>query len=252
MKYKGDIGLYLSGAPVPLPECALFITQPTIKQIMQFGETTFLTAAHLIGDTEKYLEDVRAGNPELAHKSDFQLLLTLLVEDTGMKKYMDTFFELVFPDYDIKYEKAAISFFLKDEESKNPSGMVTMYSFQKFQRTISELFIVSSESKEEYNPVNDTAKKIAEKLKKGREKTQSANGNEINSLYGSYASILSVGMHMDINIFFNYTPFQLMDSFKRYFEKEKCDYYKKLASTPMMDISKMDEPEDWTRNFYPA
>lgn len=235
-----------------MPECALFVTQPTVKQITQFGETTFLTAVHLLGETEKYLEDIRAGNPELARKSDFQLLMMLIIEDPGMRSYIDIFFELVFPDYDVKYEKNSINFFLKELESKDPSGMVTMYSFQKFQQVISELFIVPIDPKEEYNPANEAARKIAEKLKKGKEKTQVSSGNEINSLYGTYASVLSVGMQMDINIFFSYTPFQLMDSFKRYFEKEKCDYYKKLASTPMMDISKMDEPEDWTRNFYPV
>ena len=65
MKYQGDIGLYLSGAPVPLPECALFVTQPTVKQVVQFGETDFLTASHLLGNTEDFVTLGIATPPQL-------------------------------------------------------------------------------------------------------------------------------------------------------------------------------------------
>ena len=55
---------------------------------------------------------------------------------------------------------------------------------------------------------------------------------------------------MDINIFFNYTPFQLYDAFARYFSKVSCDLYTKVSTTPLMDVSNMDEPKEWVRNLY--
>ena len=55
---------------------------------------------------------------------------------------------------------------------------------------------------------------------------------------------------MDINIFFNYTPFQLCDAFNRYFLKVQHDLYMKVSTTPLMDVSSMEQPEAWTDNLY--
>lgn len=253
MKYKGDIGLYLSGAPIPLPECALYLTQPTIKQIVQFGETNFLMGVQLLGQTDEYFKEIKEGNPELKNKTDFQLLMVLINEDRNVQKYINTFFELTFPDYEVKYDTNSINFMLKESENKQICGMITMYSFECFQNAIKELFVVSVDEKNDYNPANEAAAKIAEKLKKNRQKINEQEGSNDNvSLFGTYASILAIGLQMDINLFFNYTPFQIVDSFKRYWEKDKCDFYRKVSTTPLMDVSKMEEPEEWTRNLYPT
>jgi hypothetical protein len=70
------------------------------------------------------------------------------------------------------------------------------------------------------------------------------------SLFGRYTSILSVGLQMDINIFYNYTPFQLYDTFQRYFSKVSSDLYTKVSTTPLMDVTNMEPPKDWSRNLY--
>lgn len=45
---QGDqIALFLSGQDVPVPECNIVIHQPTIKQIVLFKETNFLTAVSI-------------------------------------------------------------------------------------------------------------------------------------------------------------------------------------------------------------
>ena len=69
-------------------------------------------------------------------------------------------------------------------------------------------------------------------------------------MFGRYTSILAIGMQMDINIFYNYTPFQLYDAFNRYFAKVSSDFYSKVATTPLMDTSKMEEPKEWFRTLY--
>lgn len=235
-----------------MPECALYLTQPTVKQVVQFGETNFLMAVQLLGQTDDYFKEIKEVNPELAQKTDFQILMVLINEDKNVQKYLDTFFELTFPDYDVTYEKSSINFSLRESENKQVSGMITMYSFECFQTAVKELFVVSSEAKEDYNPVNEAAARIAEKLKKSRAKINEQEHSDENvSLFGTYASILAIGLQMDINLFFNYTPFQIVDSFKRYWEKDKFDFYRKVSTTPMMDVSKMEEPEEWTRNLYP-
>lgn len=255
MLYKGDIGLYLSGADVPVQQCNVYIVQPTIKQIVQFGETNFLMASQLLGKTEEFLKEIKQGNSELAQKTDFQILLIMIKEQVEVKQYLDTFFELICPDYIVKYTKHTMDFFLKENEEGSMTGQITPFTFEFFQEKIKELFISQNETSEDYDPANEAAKEIAEKIKKGRRIVQEQRGihdeaKEKISLFGTYASILSIGLQMDINVFFNYTPFQIFDAFNRYWSKSKFDFYQKLVTTPFMDTSKMDEPEEWTRNLY--
>ena len=75
-------------------------------------------------------------------------------------------------------------------------------------------------------------------------------GKVSQSLIGSYTSILSVGMGMDINIFYNYTLFQLYDSFLRYTTKIQYDFYMRVSTMPMMDTSEMKEPNNWLDDLY--
>lgn len=250
MKYKGDIGLYLSGAPVPLPQCAIYITQPTIKQIVQFGETNFLMAVQLLTKTETYLDEIRQGNSELSNKSNFQILMTMIMNEEQIKDYFNTFFELICPDYDVEYTPNSINFRLKNSE--NPelvNGMVTLFTFETFQETINELFVSESEDNS-YNPANDAAAEIARKLEKARKQKAREEGSDVVFMFGSFASILAIGLQMDINVFYNYTPFQIYDAYSRYWEKQKYDFYQKIRTTPLMDTSKMEEPKEWTRNLY--
>ena len=51
-------------------------------------------------------------------------------------------------------------------------------------------------------------------------------------------------MNIDINILYGYTPFQLYNLFMRYWKKINSDFYQKVSTTPMMDVSKMEEPDD--------
>ena len=59
MELKGDkrlVGLMLSGQQVLIPGANLFITQPTINQIVTFGEDDFLIAVSLLGNTKRLIE----------------------------------------------------------------------------------------------------------------------------------------------------------------------------------------------------
>lgn len=249
MKYQGDIGLYLSGSPVVVPSCMIYITQPTVREIVQFNETNFLMAVQLLSDTESFLGDIRneEGNSELKNMSDFQILLIMVEQDPTVKKYFSSLFELIFPEYEIVYGKMNIDFYITEGEEKQMVGRVTPFTFEEFQKVIKELFSLQANNKEEYNPTNEAAKAIADKLKKARQKRDRLDGKKHDtnvSIFGTYASVLAIGMNMDINVFFNYTPFQLYDAFQRYWLKSKYDFYQKIASTPLMDTSKMEEPEE--------
>lgn len=247
---KGDVGLYLSGNQVLVKDCGVFITPPTIKQICFVGEESFLTSAQLIGKSSTFFDKVREGDPNLKEYQDLQILLILLDEQVEFKKEMEDFFFLICPDYKVKFDRSSIKF-VDPEDEEVVRGMLTPFNFLSFQNVVRELLSPPGQQEQEFNPANEAARKIAEKIKKARErKNKQAVQKQNISVFGTYISILSVGMNVDINVLFSYTPFQLYDIFSRYWLKVRYDFYQKISTTPMMDTSKLEAPEEWTKNLY--
>ena len=238
-------GLYLSGQPVLIKECNIVLTPPKIKDIVMFGEDEFLIASNLIEHLDRTTKVMREGNSQLEMFNDFQLLLVILRQEKELNSNILNFLEFIFPEYEIKKTDASFDFYKEIEEQKAMVGTINSFNFEAFQKVLKDLFAgAQSSSEPEYNPANDAAAAIAEKLRKGRERKAQLNNEGPQSLFGRYASVLSVGMQMDINIFFNYTPFQLFDAFTRYFSKVNSDLYTKVSTTPLMDVSKMETPEE--------
>ena len=257
MAIKGDkreLGLILSGQPLPVKDANIFITQPKIKDVVLFGEDNFFIGVQMLVSIEQFADQVKRGNSELNVISDFQLLLIMIHEDATIKRMILDLFLLIFPDYEVDFTENTIDFLLGDEEEKQMVGRIHPFNFENLQIVLNDAFIPQGDNEREpdYNPANDMAAKIAEKIKKGREKVhaQKAEIEGDHSLFADYCSTLSIGMQMDIEIFFNYTPFQLYDAYRRYFSKVQYDFYMRVSSMPMMDTSKMEAPPDWQRNLY--
>lgn len=256
MAIKGDkrkLGLVLSGQPLPVQDANIFVTQPKIKDIVQFGEDDFLVATQMLISMEEFADQIKQGNSELNIISDFQLLLIMVHEDPTIKRMILNLFTLIFPNYKVEFTENTIDFFLIEEE-ETLVGRIHPFNFNFLQDTLNDAFIPQGDNEREpdYNPANEMASKIAEKIKKGREKihAQRAEIEGEHSIFADYCSTLSIGMQMDISIFFDYTPFQLYDAYRRYFSKVQSDFYMRVTSMPMMDTSKMEAPPDWQRNLY--
>ena len=253
MGAKGvQVGLYLSGQDVFIKDCNIVLTQPKIKDIVLFGEDEFLIGTQILGHTNKVINQMRQGNSELEAFSDFQVLLVILREEETIRDSVMKFLNFIFPQYEIKIEENAIDFYIEQDGKKFIGGRLFPFNFEIFQQTIADLFEPSKDSDEEYNPANEAAAAIAKKIEAGRKRKQEMQAGKEGpqSLFGRYTSILSVGLQMDINIFYNYTPFQLYDIFQRYFSKVSSDLYTKVSTTPLMDVSNMEQPKDWSRNLY--
>ena len=249
MVTKGEqVGLYLSGQPVQIPECNIYIEQPKIKEIVAFGEDDFLIGVSLLGHPERMKEQLIQGNSLLESYDDFQILLMLLREEQMFAETVLKFLQFICPSFIIELTDNAILFFILEDEKKRQVGQLYPFNYEAFKAILNDVFEVKLINKAEpdYNPVNEAAAAIAKKLKEGRDKINKLRNKDEGpqSLFGRYASILSIGMQMDINIFFNYTPFQLYDSFNRYFSKVSSDLYTKVSTTPLMDASKMETPDE--------
>lgn len=257
MEKQGDLAQFLSGMPIMIPDCNIAINQPSIKTIVAYGEDMFFTELTLFTQIEDSVKLFREGNPQLSMLSDFQLLIVAIQQDKTQKDGIAKFFDIILPDYSYKVDPGLINFYLKEDKLKKKIiGQLNPNNFPSFQYYLKKLFIPdggSSQQEEEYNPANKAAEEIAKKLKRGNEirqelkKTESKMGS---SIFASYTSILSIGLQMDINILFNYTPFQIYDAFIRYTSKVGYDFYQKIATTPMMDVSKIQEPKGWMEDIY--
>ena len=248
MRLQGDqIALYLSGQDVPIQECNIIVHQPTIKQIMIFKESVFLSTIQLFGNIDDTILKLRESNPLTEQFNDFQLLMALVNQDKTIKQKITTFFELIFPLYIIEIKDDAFYFYINDQKV----GTINLSNYKIFCETIKTLFGLPTDNKK-YIPANDKAQELANKFKKRAEILAKRKGKDEDSpsLFGSYVSILSIGMNIDINILLNYTPFQLYDSFNRYWKKVHSDFYQRVSTMPMMDTSKIEEPDSWTDNLY--
>lgn len=248
MRLQGDqIALFLSGQDVPIVECNIAVHQPTVKQIVAFKETSFISVMQLFSNIDDNIKKLRELNPLTEQFTDFQLLMGVINQDDKMKKNINNFFELIFPSYKVEIRDSDICFYYNEQRV----GMINLHNYKIFCDTIDKLFGLPIDKKK-YNPANKKAEELAEKFKKRAEILAKQKGKQDDSpsLFGAYVSILSVGMNIDMNILLNYTPFQLYDTFNRYWKKVQSDFYQKVSTTPMMDVSKMEEPDSWTDNLY--
>lgn len=252
-RVQGDIGKLLSGMPIAVPGVNVAVSQPKVKDICAFGEDDFFFATQFFLNADKVIIPIKEGNPQLAMLDTFQLLLIVIQDDKEVREAIESLFCLIFPDYNVEFLPGMIQFKTKDED--RIVGRLNSFAFESFQSVLQDCFvpIVSKDKEIEYNPANERAAEIAAKLKRGNEiraKQQAEQQGDIGSMFANYTSVLSVGLGMDINILYNYTPFQLFDAYKRYQVKQAYDLYQKVATTPMMDTSKTTEPDSWFDNLY--
>ena len=183
--------------------------------------------------------------------------MVVFEQEPEAKSSIIDLFNLIFPNYIYEFDAGCINF--RIEESERIIGRLDPMNFENFQSILKTLFFpqggVNEDEDPEYKPANDKAAEIAAKLKRGneirRQMKEKENGkNAPSSLFATYTSALAVGLGIDINILFGYTPFQLFDAFIRYNKKSAYDLYQKVSTTPMMDVSKMDAPDIWFGDIY--
>lgn len=259
MEYKGDIGVYLSGAQVPVPQCGFYITPPTVKGVIQYGETKFFTQVKMASDISPIVKPLKEGKKELEHMSDFQLLLGVLVDPQGsqIKDAFMEFFSFCCPDFEVKIDRKAIHFWVGEDDERIQVGQLNPFNYSKFAETVNELFLPQNVQDEEFEYNIDknsrASRALLEKMKKNRErlkKLEQKDDNPNSSVFALQVSVLSIGMDMDMRVFLGYTPFQLYDAFNRYILKDTYDMFQRIRCIPFADTSDMEEPEGWLVNLY--
>lgn len=236
------------GLDIPIPELQTVIHPPTIKEIALMGEKDFFIAMqYLCVDKESLIQDESL----LRNLNNFQVLMKVLEQsrDKQKKNAVQTLLLLLFPPYNSTILPASIILSAKD---KQPI-VIDDNNFDLVQDYIKQILCANSMFQGDnviYNPANEAAKKIADKLIAGRRKVaQLKNGNNNESVLTRYLSILTIGTHtMSLRECQQLTLFQLFDLIERYTASVEwnTDLQVRLAG------GKPDKTvETWMRDLHP-
>ena len=240
-----DIKLALiTGADIPIPECQLVLHQPTIKEIAFMGEHEFFVGVQTLTLHKSMFMDKDKGVPESI--TNFQIFMTIVngKETADKKEIVKQLFLIIFPKYKVLFTPNSILF-----QDDNGNHMVDASNFESLQEILRMVFCVNSTDmdKQAFNPANDAAKEIAEKLMRGRQRVAAQSGENNHSIFSQYLSVLAIGTQLGFNELQTYTMYQIFDLMERYslYTNWDIDLRCRLAG------GKPDtQPDNWMKNIH--
>lgn len=235
----------MAGSDIPIPECKLILHQPSIKEISFLGETDFFIGVQcLCLNKSMFVKDKEA----LSEVTNFQIFMTMMTEKETADKKRNTIqvLELLFPKYKVMMTPRSIVF-----QSEGETQMVDESNFEVLQEMIKIIFCANTGPMDQqaFNPADEKAREIAEKLMRGRQRVAAQKENGGNqSTFSRYLSILTVGLNsMSLQDLVNCTMFQLYDLLERYTLYINWD----LNIRTRLAGGKPDtQPEDWMKNIH--
>ena len=245
--------LLISGNDIPFPRAELTIHQPTVEEIAFIGEQTFFTGVNYLNFRKSHL--MLEEQEQLEGLEDFQVLMFLLGQTRDLAALtnsasVEMVLTLMFPGYRVIFAPTGIN--LLDEETNN-IHTIGEEEFSDFRTIVYKMFaldMAQGGQQREYDPKDALAKKIVDKIKKGREKLnqlKKGQDGQMSSILSRYISILAVGEQKDINILKKYTVYQLFDEFHRFSLKQSFDLNIKARLAGATDI---EDAEDWMGDIH--
>ena len=203
----------MCGTDIPIPQCQLVLHQPTIKEISFMGEKDFFIAVQVLTVNKNI---IKQGETLLADTSNFQIFMTIMnsKETLDKKQSVLTLFDLIFPSKKVTMLPSSIIF-----SSEGETAVVDENNFEYLQEIIKSVFCLSNSmiGQQTFNPGNEQARQIAEKLMRGRARVAAQKGGQQSSIFGQYLSVITVGVSsMSLEDCMNLTMYQLFDLIERY------------------------------------
>ena len=233
----------MTGIDYPIPELQIAVHQPSIKEISMIGEKDFFLGAQVLClNKTLYIQDENL----LSETTNFQIFMTIMQnkEATQTRACVNKVLSLIFPNTTALFTPRSLLLNLGDQSINIDEG-----NFEVLQDVLKAVFCLSESGQEAFNPANEEAKKIAEKLMRGRQRVAAQKAKEGgDSIFTQYLSILTVGLEsMGLNELMNLTMFQLYDLVERYmlYSNWDLDVRQRLAG------GKPDsEPENWMKPIH--
>ena len=238
--------LLLSGNDLPFPEARLTIHQPRLKEIAYITQPSFWSGCQLLKfDKETLLDEDRIN---LLNRSNFNIIMMMIQERSLQSRQarlnIVSLLALLFPTSEILLGKQTIQ--LRNHETGEVNE-INEENFDAFKQILISMFCLTNKENKQYNPDGELARRIANKIKKGREQKAKLAPNSKIAILSRYISILAVGQKKNINDLMNYTVYQLMDEFNRYELKLHYDSWEKYR---IAGATGLDDPEDWLKDIH--
>ena len=233
----------MCGLDIPIPEYQKIIHQPTIKEIALIGERDlFIGVQCLCINKDLILEDRNL----LLNTNNFQIFMTIIEQDEDKKKKnaIRSLLLLMFPDVqNVLFTPRSLIL-----QGSTENLTIDEQNFTFLQEISKQIFCFKQTSKDSFNPANEKARQIAEKLMRGRKRVAEINGSANASIFSQYLSILTIGLNsMSLQDLMELTMFQLFDLNERYqlYINWDIDIRSRLAG------AKPDgQPDNWMKNIH--
>lgn len=240
-----DIRLGLMcGIDLPIPECKVIIHQPKIKEIAHLGEKEFFIGVQTLCLDKKFMISDKA---LLETTNNFQIFMTIMSEkQTADKKIaIQQLFQLIFPNYKLSFTPRTLILSGKDGMS-----IIDENNFEYLQSMVSSIFCLRSGpgAQDSFNPADEAARKIAEKLMRGRQRVAEQKGETDVSILSQYLSILTIGIpSMSLQNLMDLTIYQIYDLIERYnlYVNWDIDIKSRLAGAKPEN-----KPDNWMKNIH--
>ena len=234
----------MCGTDYPVPECQLVIHQPRIKEISLIGESDFFSGIQcLCLNKSMFVKDESL----LANTNNFQIFMTIMSEkEAADKKFaVQQVCTLLFPKHRVMFTPRSV--LLSGEGS---SVMIDENNFEFLQKALTDICCLKTGpmDQQSFNPANNTAREIAEKLMRGRQRVAAQKGENNISIFSQYLSILTVGLgSMSLQDAMDLTMFQLYDLVERYmlYINWDMDVRCRLAGGKPEN-----QPDNWMKNIH--
>lgn len=235
--------LLISGNDIPFRMGRCNIHQPRLKEIAFIGEEAFhIGCRFLLFNKDALQMQDKTG---LENQSNFHIFMSVMNSKENAKHKTDAMMvlTLIFPNIKVKIDKDKILLQLENFESS-----INEFNFDEFQDIIRQMFCLNNMGgNAQFNPADDYANKIAEKLRKRQQKLAEMKGDQKVSIFSRYISILAVGLQKDMNELMQYTVYQLMDEFERFRMKQDFDIY---IQAKMAGAKDLEEVKNWMEDIH--
>lgn len=234
----------MCGTDFPVPECQLTIHQPRIKEIALIGEADFFSGIQcLCLNKTMFVQDESL----LETTNNFQIFMTVMSEKEAIEKKVavQQVCTLMFPQFKVVFTPRSM-LFMGDGQTIT----IDENNFEFLQAAITSICCLKTGpmDQQSFNPANEQAKKIADKLMRGRQRVAAQKGESNTSLFSQYLSTITVGINsMSLQDAMDLTMFQLYDLVERYmlYLNWDMDIRSRLAG------AKPDsQPENWMKNIH--
>ena len=239
----------MAGTDIPVPELQGILHQPKIKEIAFIGEREFLIGIQCLSIQKSMFIKDKNAHQEI---TNFQIFMTVMNEKEiqDKKQNVISVLTVLFPDYKIIFTPRSIVLNTSKENKENI--MIDENNFEALQGIIGQVFCLENTGQDIYNPANEQARIIAEKLMRGRQRAAQAkaaeNGGNSDSIFARQLSILTIGLKsMSLQDLLDLTMYQLYDLMERYtlYLNWDLDVKSRLAGGKPEK-----QAEDWMKNIH--